>query len=89
MEPSREKPGRPGLRAPKRKKEGSAGSAGPSSYDPSAYFHGGKAHYFRGLMRRALSSATNGTVSRMPMEPATPRIISTAMASALKIWIRG
>ena len=30
-----------------------------------------------------------GTVRMMPMVPATPRMISMAMESALKIWIMG
>ena len=40
-------------------------------------------------MISALRRATRGTVRMMPMVPATPRMISMAMESALKIWIMG
>ena len=45
--------------------------------------------FFFGLMISALRRATRGTVRMMPMVPATPRMISMAMESALKIWIMG
>ena len=45
--------------------------------------------FFFGPMISALRRATRGTVRMMPMVPATPRMISMAMESALKIWIMG
>ena len=45
--------------------------------------------FFFGPMISALRRATRGTVRIMPMVPATPRMISMAMESALKIWIMG